>query len=226
MRRLLDTFLRLVGAVALTGLVLGLALVIGAGYWMRVDDTPRQADYIIPLAGNEGRLIKAAELIHQGYAPVILMSNAYTLPPSRLDHLRWEIGFPNYEMDEYHARLAALLGVAGAMGGSFGNGHISTAEEAEALKAYLDGRSPRLLLVTSPTHTRRAKMIFEDVLPECEITVVATDEDGFDNAWWRDQHMAQHLILEFAKTAHYLLGGVFRSTDDGAAKAAGSAAAK
>lgn len=222
MRRLFDTFLRLVGAVTLVGLVLGLTLMIGAGYWMRVNDTPRQADYIIPLAGNEGRLIKAAELIHQGFAPVILMSSAHELPPSRLDQLRWEIGFPNYERDEYHARLAAMLGVAGAMGGSFGNGHISTVEEAEALKAYLDGRTPRLLLVTSPTHARRAKMIFENVLPECEITVVATDEDVFDNTWWRDQHMAQHLVLEFAKTAHYLLGGVFRSTDQGAAKAADS----
>ncbi|MUM78126.1 YdcF family protein [Pseudodesulfovibrio sp. F-1] len=213
MRRLLDGLLRLIGAVTLAGLVLALGLIIGAGHWMRVNDAPKQADYIIPLAGKTSRLIKAAELYHQGFAPVILMSNARELPPSRLDELRLEIGFPNYETHEYHARLAALLGVGDAMGGSFGNGHISTVEEAEALKAHLAGSTPRLLLVTSPTHTRRAKMVFESTLPECEITVVATDEDGFDNTWWRDQRMAQFLVMEFAKTAHYLLGGVFRSTD-------------
>jgi len=219
MRRTLDAFLRLVGAATLLGLILGLALIFGAGYWMRVNETPVQADYIIPLAGDTGRLIKAAELYHQGFAPIILRSNAHVHPPSREEQLRWEIGFPNYEREEYLARLAALLGVAGAMGGSFGNGHISTVEEAEALRAHLAGRTPRLLLVTSPTHTRRAKMIFENTLPECEITVVATDEYGFENAWWRDQRMAQLMVMEFAKTAHYLLGGVFRSTDSGSAAA-------
>jgi uncharacterized SAM-binding protein YcdF (DUF218 family) len=222
MRRLLDGFLRLVGAATLIGLALGLALLIGAGYWMRVDDAPRQADFIIPLAGNEGRLIKAAELYHTGFAPAILLSNAYEEPSDRLDRLRWKIGFPSYGRDEYMARLAAALEVSHAVADSFGNGHISTVEEAEALREYLKGKPARLLLVTSPSHARRAKMVFVDILPRCEITVVATDDDGFDNAWWRDQRTAQHLILEFAKTAHYMLGGAFRSTDPGAARAAAS----
>ena len=213
MRRVFDAFLRLVGAATLIGLTAGIALLIGAGYWMRVNDAPQQADYIIPLAGDSGRLIKAAELYHQGFAPVILLSNSAELPATGLDRLRWEIGFPNLERDDYHMRLLAVLGAQTSVAGSFGHGHISTVEEAEALREYLKGQPARLLLVTSPTHARRAKMIFEDILPECEITMVATDEGGFGADWWKDQYAAQNLVLEFAKTAHYLLGGVFRSTD-------------
>lgn len=180
---------------------------------MDIDETPIKADYILPLAGDGHRLIKAAELYNKGYAQVILISNAAQRPPSRLQKLQWEMGFPHYTREEYLGRLMPLLGAEGAELEAFGSGHISTVEEAEALKKHLNGKTLRLLIVTSPYHARRAKMIFEEILPDCKITMTATEEGGFTMKWWKDQTAAQNLIVEFAKTLHYMLGGVFRSTD-------------
>ena len=213
MKRFLGTILQIIGAATLC-LALGGAVLLGfAGYWMEVDDPPTQSDYILPLAGDLHRLIKAAQLYSEGYAPVILLSNARRLPPSRLERLQWKMGFPRYTPEQYRSLLLQLLGAATAELEPFGNGHISTVEEAEALRAHLGGRPVKLLIVTSPFHARRAKMIFENMLPDCDISVVTTEEGAFVRQWWKDQNSAQNLILEFAKTMHYLLGGVFRSTD-------------
>ena len=224
MRRLIGFVLQAVGALTLLGLLAIYALLAFAGKWMVVDEAPVTSDYILPLAGNGNRWIKAAELYNEGYAPVILASEAEIPPPSRLSELHRRMGFPKSTPDEYRARLLALLGAEDAPLEPFGHGHISTVEEAEALRDHLGGRKVSLLIVTSPYHARRAKMIFKDILPDCRITVVSSDEDTFGADWWKDQRSAQNLVMEFAKTMHYLAGGVFRSTDRAQAQAAGSSA--
>ena len=213
MNRFFGTFLQIIGAATLCLALGGAALFAFAGYWMEVDDPPVKSDYILPLAGDPHRLIEAARLYREGYAPVILVSNARRLPPSRLDRLQWKMGFPRYTPEQYRALLLQPLGAATAKLEPFGDGHISTAEEAEALRTHLAGKRVKLLIVTSPYHARRAKMIFENTLPDCEITVVTTEEGAFDKTWWKDRDSAEDLVLEFAKTLYYLFGGVFRSTD-------------
>lgn len=205
--------LQVIGALTLVTMLTGFGLLFFAGYWMNVNDEPVKADYILPLAGDGHRMIKAAELYSQGYAPVILLSNAETIPPSRLTQLSWKMGYPKYSREERLDLLLPLVGVEDAKLEPFGNGHVSTVEEAEALKEHLGGRTPSLLIVTSPYHARRAKMIFQEILPDSPITVTVTEEDSFDPKWWKNQRSAQNLVMEFAKTLHYLFGGVFRSTD-------------
>jgi uncharacterized SAM-binding protein YcdF (DUF218 family) len=95
----------------------------------------------------------------------------------------------------------------------FGNGYISTVEEAESLKKALGGTVAKLLVVTSPYHTRRVKAIFEDVLPNREIRVVANPYEKFTRKWWTDRKSAINVVLETTKTLFYYLGGGFRSTD-------------
>lgn len=199
--------------MTLLGLVSCAVTLYFAGHWMRVNEQPVKADYILPLAGDYNRLISAADLYKNGYAPAILLSNAAVFPPDRIDRLRWEIGFPKYTRDQYRVLILQALGAESAELEPFGNGHISTTEEAEALKDHLNGKSPDLLIVTSPYHARRAKLIFEDYFPESQITVTTIREDSFYTQWWKDQASAQNLIMEFAKTLHYLMGGAFRSTD-------------
>ena len=224
MRRFFGFILQAVGALTLLGLLATFALLAFAGQWMAVDEKPVMSDYILPLAGNGNRWIKAAELYNEGYAPVILASEAEVPPPSRLSNLHHRMGLPQFSRREYRSRLLSLLGAGDAPLESFGHGHISTVEEAEALREHLAGRPVSLLIVTSPYHARRAKMIFKDILPDCRITVVSSDEDTFGADWWKDQRSAQNLVMEFAKTVHYLAGGVFRSTDRKRAQAAGSPA--
>lgn len=205
--------LQTIGAMTVVGMLAGFCLLAFAGYWMNVNDKPIKADYILPLAGDNHRLLKAAELYQQGYAPAILISNAEEFPPSRMRKLNWKMGYPNYSRDQYLGLLLPLLGADSAQLEEFGNGHVSTVEEAEALRAHLGPNKASLLIVTSPYHARRAKMIFEEILPNNTIAVTVTEEGAFERKWWRNQRSAQNLILEFAKTLHYQLGGVFRSTD-------------
>lgn len=213
MTKIIRFTLQTIGALTILGALIGFGLMAFAGYWMNVNDEPFKANYILPLAGDGHRMLKAAELYRQGYASTILISNAIITPPKPLQKLHWKMGYPNYSREQYLDRLLPLVGAEAAELITFGNGHISTVEEAEALKRHLNGSTPSLLVVTSPYHARRAKMIFNEVFPDCDIRVTVTEEGAFETKWWKDQVSAQNLIMEFAKTMHYLLGGVFRSTD-------------
>ncbi|QJB57593.1 YdcF family protein [Pseudodesulfovibrio sp. zrk46] len=214
MGKLIRLILQMVGALTILGALATFILLAFAGSWMKVNDSPIKADYILPLAGDQHRMLKAIEFYKQGYAPIILISNALKRPPSPLQQLHWEMGYPNYSREEYYSRLIPLLGINNIQLEEFGHGHISTMEEAEALKKHLKGKNKRLLIVTSPYHARRAKMIFMEILPDCDIVVASTEIGSFKKKWWTDQISAQTLVMEFAKTLHYLLGGVFRSTDE------------
>ncbi|MDD3310709.1 YdcF family protein [Pseudodesulfovibrio sp.] len=213
MLRLVRLFLQCVGTLTILSLLVVWGLLAYADRWMRVNDQPVKSDYILPLAGDPHRWITAADLYSRGYAPVILESMARRTPPSRLEKLYISQGRPNYTFEQRLAMILNAEGVPNARLEPFGNGHISTREEAEALRDHLRGRTVSLLIVTSPYHARRARMIFRDVLPDCRITMVSTKEGSFWDAWWKDQDSAQLLVMEFAKTVYYLLGGVYRSTD-------------
>lgn len=216
MRTFISRFLQFVGLLTIVGIISCIGLLAFAGYWMNVNEEPFKADYILPLAGDKNRLMKAIELYKEGYAPTLLASNAISYPPTPYDKLKWEIGYPKLSRDEMNQRILQAMGAGTARLESFGNGHISTVEEVEALKAFLKGQPAKILVVTSPYHARRAKMIFAEVLPECTVRVTVTGVGSFKKEWWKDQLSALYLIPEFAKTLHYLMGGVFRSTDQAA----------
>jgi len=213
MRKAIPYLLQAIGFLTVVTVVTCIGLMAFAGYWMQVDDEPVKADYILPLAGDKNRFVEAVDLYKAGYAPAILESNAIEYPPTRFDELKWRMGYPNRSSAEINRMLLTVLGAQSAKLEPFGDRHISTVEEAEALKKHLNGRTPSLLIVTSPYHARRTKEIFKDVLPECDIRVVSTKEGSFDAKWWEDQRSAQTLVMEFAKTLHYMLGGAYRSTD-------------
>jgi len=203
----------LVGGVAIIGALLGVLILAFAGNWMRVNEPPVKADYIFPLAGNMNRMIKAAELYKEGYAPAILLSRPRILPREPLDDVKLLMGYPDYDLYQFIGSMLHALDAESAIVEPFGNGHASTVEEIEALKKHFNGRKPKLLLVTSPYHARRVKMVMQDIMPEYDFAITVSDDGIFRNDWWRDQDSAQHLVMEFAKTMHYLLGGAFRSTD-------------
>lgn len=213
MKRTVRYLLQAIGAITVFTTLVSLGLLFFAGHWMRVDDAPVKSDYILPLAGDINRTIRAAELYTEGYAPILLYSNAVSHPPTRWDRLSHQLGYPEYSRIEIVNRINELLGAGAAKIESFGNGHVSTVEEAEALKEHFGEKNPHLLLVTSPYHARRAKIIFENVLSECKISVATTENGAFTYDWWKDQQSAQLLVMELSKTLHYMLGGAYRSTD-------------
>lgn len=212
--RLFGRFLQLVGLLTILGLPAGSAALYFAGQWLQRTDQPAKADAVVCLSGDEQRLLYAAELFHQGYAPRILTSRpAPAAEDERMEQVRQRIGFPAFENHEAYVRaFLEDLDVPAEAVEFYGQGVVSTLEEAEALRAYLGGKPAVLLVVTSPYHAFRAGMVFRDVLPECTILALKNPHEHFVERWWTDQQSAVQVVLETAKLAHYFLGGGFRST--------------
>lgn len=220
-RRLVRALLQFFGLLTVIGLVLGLIAIPVLPRILQVKDALQSADYIVPLAGDWHRLITAAELYKAGLAPKVVLSNARIRPPTRLDEIREGMGEPRSDPRAFRERLMRHLGVPDDAMASFGDGHISTSEEAEAFREFLDRdksrtgqeRSLSVILVTSPYHTRRARMIFRDTMPDVRFMVTAPPERQLKAQWWRDRDSAVLSVLETFKFAYYLLGGRFQAAD-------------
>jgi len=90
---------------------------------------------------------------------------------------------------------------------TFANGLRTTVEEARAIRVLFPSGAPTLLVVSSPYHARRARIIFRDTLPRARVLVVASRYEPFPDRWWIDLDAAPQVMLECAKLAFYILGG-------------------
>jgi len=196
-------FLLIVFIAAAIGAAVALSYV---GDWLSAGDRPQKADAILVLGGDYSRPFQAAELYRQGLA-----SKIYVSVPAREDQHRLldeaGIAFPREE--EIVREVLLKKGVPASAIGYLGKASVSTAAEAQAARALFAKEAPRLLVVTSPYHLRRSRMIFSDALPAADIRVIATSYDPFPHAWWKDQSAARNVLLELAKITYYQLGGRF-----------------
>lgn len=169
---------------------------------------PAKADMIVVLGGSPTRPLHAADLYREGYAPEVWVPRPYR--GSAAEQLK-KLGAQPEPEEELYRRILLKKGVPAAAIRVYGDGVMSTSDEALSLRreARLDGK--RLLLVTSPWHARRARWIFRRELPEAEVSVAATPYEEFTRRWWTRQALANAAILETAKLAYYLLGGRFLS---------------
>jgi uncharacterized SAM-binding protein YcdF (DUF218 family) len=185
------------------------------GCWLQYSDKPEKSDAIIVLAGNPTRAIYAAEPYLKGSAPKIYISRPVRRHREKLlDELG--VYFPYAE--EVYRQVLLKKGVPDSDIRIFGKSSISTVEEAAAIKELFKGSRKRLLVVTSPYHIRRAKMIFGNVLKDHEIRVVGTPYEPFPQKWWTNQDLARNVILEVVKILFYKLGGRFYSKEEIAVK--------
>lgn len=203
---------RCIAGIALIG-VLFLGLLVGllayASHWLPSSDALEKADGIVVLAGDPRRALYAADLQRQGYAPRIWVSR-----PARdsrdvfLDRLG--VHYPRQE--DINTEVIEKAGVPREHVAYFGKSSISTFEEAQVLAALFAGQSPSLIVVTSPYHVRRARMILASALPGARLRVVATPYEEFPHQWWNSQDAARDLLLELAKIASYAAGQHFLSS--------------
>ena len=194
-------FLLVVFFAAAIGAALGLSY---AGEWLSAADRPQKADAILVLGGDFSRPFQAADLYRQGLARKI-----YVSVPVRKDDYRLldeaGIAFPRDE--EVMRQVLLKKGVPASAIEYLGKDLISTAAEAQAARALFAKGAPKLLIVTSPYHLRRARMTFADALPAADIRMIATSYDPFPSSWWKDQNAARSVLLELAKITFYQLGG-------------------
>lgn len=209
MRRILSFICKITGAATLLVLFAAVALFLTAGSWLPVQGEPRPADCIVVLAGSPARALYAADLYNQDLAPRVLVSK-----PWRDDVLRRleALGVPYAFDEEVNVQTLLAKGVPRSAISIFGAANMSTAQEAMVLQQRFAGSDERLLVVTSPYHVRRTRMIFDDLLPCCQHQVVGTPYEPFAEKWWQDRQSARALVLESAKFIFYLAGGRFVSS--------------
>ena len=210
MRRLISFILQAIGLLAVLSVALaGLTLFLG-GNWLVVNEEPVPSDAMVLLSGELSRPLYGADLYRLGYAPVIYVSRPK--PYDQIPSLE-ALGIHLKRDEERYKEVLVKKRVPEKAIRFFSDGHISTVEEAESLRAVFGDRRVKLLVVTSPYHTRRAKAIFEDVMPNARICMVATPYEELTSRWWTDQKSAVNVLLETAKIVYYHLGGAFRSGD-------------
>ncbi len=210
-RRFVALFLQALGFLTILSVLLGGLGLCFAGYWLAAGEKPVKSDAIIVLSGGFSRPFYAADLYQKGYAPVIYVGRPEIY--GQTENLE-EIGISVVRPEERYKEILLKKNVPEKAITFFGNGYVSTVEEAESLKKVMGDGPVKLLVITSLYHTRRAKAIFGDVLPNAEICMVATPyEDFFKRKWWTDRDSAITVVLETAQTLYYHLGGAFRSTD-------------
>lgn len=195
---------------------LGCLIAAGTGMfhvaaWLNSGDQPSKADAIVVLAGEPRRAFYAADLFHKGYAENIYVSKAAPEP--------WvkevtALGISIVSQEEIYRRILAKKGIPKSRIVFFGSS-LSTAQEAEHIRQFFPHQGCLILVVTSPYHVRRTKMIFSDTVPACRTTVVGTPYETFPERWWTNQDAARNVLLELAKIFYYKMGGKFRTLPEG-----------
>jgi uncharacterized SAM-binding protein YcdF (DUF218 family) len=147
-----------------------------AGQFWMVNDPAARAEALIVLGDDNyggDRAAHAAELYRMGLAPVVVASGRALRPYAGIAEMM--------ERDlESHGVPATSIVKLSHRG-------ENTREEAEALAGLIARRGwKRVLIVTSNYHARRARFIFERVLPaDIRVHVSGAYDSEFDpSRWW------------------------------------------
>ena len=155
-----------------------------------VEDPLVKADALVVLSDDNfyaDRATRAAELLREGKAPLIVASGRRLRPNAGIaelmEHDLIERGVPKEKI----VRLPQDAD--------------STKEEAEALLKFVKEKKWRsVIVVTSNYHTRRARYIYRRVFPQGIAISIASARDGdFDpQHWWEKRKSTKELTREFA----------------------------
>ena len=159
-------------------------------------ERPRHADIIVVLAGDTfgHRILRAAELVKDGYASKVLVSG----PAGLYGQHESDLAIPFAVKHGYP--LASFIPVPH-------NAH-STEEEAQALLPEIEKFHARtVIVVTSDYHTRRALRVLHAQWPGIEIHMVAAADEFFSPyGWWHTREGRKTFFLEWTKTFTSLVG--------------------
>ena len=178
--------LALFGGLCLALLVLGAAALLLAGSWLTRDDDlaglsrDNPAAAIVVLGGSYFRPLHAADLHARGVAPLVYVSAPVR---GRDAALLESVGAAPPPQEEVYGRLLVARGVPAAAIRVFGQGLVSTAEEAGEMARILGPGPGTLVVVTSPYHVLRARLIFRRALPGWRVLVSGSPFEPIPARW-------------------------------------------
>ena len=167
------------------------------GEYLVRTDPPAKADAVLVLAGdwNGDRITKGAELVRQGYAPIVLVSGP----------------MPIYGVNEATLAIdyAVSRGYPKAMFVPLVSKSFSTRDEANFADPELRGRGiHRVLIVTSNFHTRRAWRLFRKRLgSDIDLRMISAQHPNFTpDGWWKNREGQKVFFFEWSKTISTIFG--------------------
>lgn len=194
--------------VALVVAAAALAAVAGlhASAWLSASDAPRPAAAIVVLGDDALRALTGADLYREGVARRVLVSAPFR-SQRQLRLAQEGVGAPWFE--DGAVQLLQKHGVPADAIATFGTTLKSTYAEGLAL-APLIAPGETVVVVTSPYHVRRARIILRDALPGREVLVIGNRHEALPDDWWTEQEATRNVLLEGLKHAYYFAGGRFR----------------
>jgi uncharacterized SAM-binding protein YcdF (DUF218 family) len=185
-------------------------ILIQIGKYLVVQHPPEQSDLIVCLGGGDvERGLASAELFSRGLAPRVFISREPI--PDGLETLKRKgVAYP--ESIDRTTMILKGLGVPESAVIRNDRPAESTFEEAEMVGAVIKEKKYRsLILVTSPTHSRRAWLTFRKAIPDKEIriTVMPTPYSKFRaEDWWKTRRYVRDVIMEYQKLIYYKAKGL------------------
>lgn len=168
-----------------------MAYVRAVNEFIFTEDTPQRADVIfIPGNVHPGHVLRAAELYHAGYAPLIVPSGKYSITLGKF------AGVPQEYRAAYHGEYATewaymrdVLLHAGVPEEAMLREDEATYtwENAQFSRKVCDARGLRVeraLLCCHAPHARRAKLYYQAAFPETELLVCPCHVPGESREDW------------------------------------------
>jgi uncharacterized SAM-binding protein YcdF (DUF218 family) len=182
-------------AVLLVLTIAGIIAFRGLGRWLVVEDPLDHADAIVVLSGGLSfRATEAAKIFRQGMAPQVWL----TRPQSPSGTLS-KMGI-SFEGEESYSRSVLIHeGVPDSAIRMLAPEIVNTEDEERAIIAEMQvtGAS-RVIIVTSPPHTRRVRALWRHLAPASSVLIVrSAPEDDFDASyWWRTTRDSMSVMRE------------------------------
>ena len=176
------------------------------GAWLVVEDPLQKADAIFVLGGTLfERPLEAVDLYNEGWAPRLLLMRQ--IADDGEAELRRRGVVYQREID-VQVDVLTQLGVPRSAIEILAE-QDSTKDEADALRAVVvANRWPRVIVVTSKQHTRRARLVMNRRVADTGTQVILRgsryDKTDVD-AWWRQRGTLRFTLFETQRLIAYWL---------------------
>ena len=175
------------------------------GRYLVVEHSPVKSDLMVCLSGeNVERGLTAADLYKRGLASKIFV--AREIIPDGYEILRGRgVSYP-----ESRDLMVLMLKGLGVPDSAILTGDApaeSTVTEAALVAGVVkENRFRSLMLITSPTHSRRAWLVYKKAMGETgvRIQVIPSPYSTFKaEEWWKNRKDAKQVLLEYQKLVYY-----------------------
>jgi uncharacterized SAM-binding protein YcdF (DUF218 family) len=176
------------------------------GSWLRVEGKLERADAIVVVAGGTPfREATAATLFAEGWAPRLIISQPF-VRPELAELLRLGVraldlqGESRLALEKYGVPPDRIIAIREAA-------RTTEPELALVRETAMTLGYRRVILVTSPEHTRRVRLIWasQERGGPSAIVVPAREEFPFED-WWRRRRAIESILHEYLGLVAFALG--------------------